>query len=467
LTTETTEPAPADDVCPICGGAGYVRENVPVGHPDFGKAVPCPHRVAEVEHSRVRVLRSLSNLDAMARFTFETFLPDGYSANVARPTNLRRAFEQAREFAEKPQGWLLIRGGYGCGKTHLAAAIANYRVERGQPALFVAVPDLLDFLRASFSPASDISYNERFEMVRSTPLLILDDLGTENATDWALEKLFQIFNARYNARLATVITTNHELEEIDRRLRSRIMDSNLTQVVAIIAPDFRHISLDATQSELSSLNLHEDQTFGTFSLRADEFREDSKEYENLHKAFEMAKKYAEDPAHGLGALLFGSGRDGPTWLVLTGPHGCGKTHLAAAIANYRRGQGYPALFVTGADLSDYVRTTFNPQKWVGYDKRFEELKAAALLILDDLQVESASPTVREKLFQLLDYRYAARLPTVITTAKRVEEMDGRLAARVLNASRCETFGIVARRYAGGATARRRLQASREVKSWKR
>ena len=61
----------------------------------------------------------------------------------------------------------MLLGGYGCGKTHLAAAIANHVIEQGQPALFVVVPDLLDHLRASFSPASGISLDKRFEEVKT------------------------------------------------------------------------------------------------------------------------------------------------------------------------------------------------------------------------------------------------------------------------------------------------------------
>jgi len=88
--------------------------------------------------------------------------------------------------------------------SHLAAAIANHRVARGHPALFVVVPDLLDHLRATFNPQSTVTFDQRFEEVRRAPLIVLDDLGTESATPWAREKLYQIFDYRYNARLPTV-----------------------------------------------------------------------------------------------------------------------------------------------------------------------------------------------------------------------------------------------------------------------
>jgi DNA replication protein DnaC len=139
----------------------------------------------------------------------------------------------------QPDGWLVLTGEYGCGKTHLAAAIANERTSTGQPALFVVVPDLLDHLRATFSPTSNVRFDKRFEEVRTTPLLVLDDLGTESASPWAQEKLFQVLNHRYNARLPTVVTMAQPIDEVDPRLRTRMLDMGLCTVFAIIAPSYR------------------------------------------------------------------------------------------------------------------------------------------------------------------------------------------------------------------------------------
>ena len=411
---------------------------MPVGHPDFGRLFPCKCRLAKLEAQRFSTLRDLGNLSHLARMTFDTFVPEGYGLPPHKRQNLKNAYLRARQFAQNPQGWLIIKGGYGCGKTHLAAAIANYRISQGQPALFVTVPDLLDHLRSTWSPANPVSFDERFEEVRNAPLLILDDLGTQSSTPWAQEKLFQIFNHRYNARLPTVITTNHELEEIDLRLRSRLVDPDLVEIVTILAPDFRGRGISRDQSEISSLSLHSDQTFDSFDLRTYELP--AEERENLKRAFQIAREYAENPEG---------------WLVFTGPYGCGKTHLAAAIANYRVAQGYPALFVVVPDLLDHLRATFSPQSPISYDKRFEEVRTAALLVLDDLGTQSATPWAKEKLFQIFNYRYNARLPTVVTTADEIEDITPRLRARFLDVSRCTLFAIIAPAYHGGASRRRR------------
>ncbi len=426
-----------EEVCPFCSGLGYVRADVPVDHPDFGKLVPCTCHMVEVAQRRTETLRMLSDLDMLTRMTFETFTPDSPGLSPDKQANLRWAYEEARDFAQNPDGWLVLKGGFGCGKTHLAAAIANTCVERGQPVLFITVPDLLDHLRAAFAPSSASGYDARFEEVRTAPVLILDDLGTESSTPWAQEKLFQIFNYRYNARMPTVVTTNHELEEVALRLRSRLVDPDLARIVSITAPDYRRAGVAQDQSDLSSLSLHAHQTFETFDPRKGELPKG--EEENLKQALAYARAFAESP-NG--------------WLIFTGTYGCGKTHLAAAIANHNVAQGRSALFVVVPDLLDHLRATFNPQSVVSFDQRFEEVRRTPLLVLDDLGTESATPWAREKLYQIFDYRYNARLPTVITTATPIEEIDPRLATRMLDVSLCTPFAILVPPYRGGPPPRK-------------
>jgi DNA replication protein DnaC len=407
-----------------------LREDVPVEHPRFGKLVPCQCLKSRLEAQRLADLRALSNLDALGRYTFDSFMADGLGLTDEKRINLRKVYQVTRAFAEEPRGWLVILGGYGCGKTHLAAAIANEQVERGRLALFVVVPDLLDHLRATYSPHSPTTYDERFNQVRNAPLLILDDLGTQSSTEWAQEKLFQIFNHRYNTRLPIVITSNLELEAIDVRIRSRLADTDLVQICTILAPDFRGSGADQVTAELSSLSLHIDQTFDAFSLRERELS--AEQVASLQQALAFARNYAENPED---------------WVLLTGGFGCGKTHLAAAIANERVQQGYSALFVVVPDLLDHLRATYAPNSPVSYDKRLDEIRSAPLLILDDLGTHSATPWAQEKLYQIFNHRYNARLPTVITAAEDAH-IDERLKSRIFDRGRCTNLKIKAPSYRG-------------------
>jgi len=424
-------PAPrtARDVCPICGGTGVLRrEDLPIDHPDFGHAVPCECALRKMEERKQEHLQKWSDLGALSRLTFDNFVPEGHSLTPEQKTNLKTAYDRACAFSEHPQGWLLLRGGFGSGKTHLAAAIANRRLALGEPALFVVVPDLLDYLRASYSPSSETTFDQRFEMILDAGMLILDDLGAQSSTPWAQEKLFQILNHRYNRRLPTVITTNSEMDEIDVRLRSRLRDTDVVEQVIILAHDFR-AGLTSEFSQLDTLSLYHDMIFDNFDLRQREL--EAAERENLRDAFIAARQYAEDPQG---------------WLVFQGVYGCGKTHLAAAIANHRAAKGEAVLFVVVPDLLDHLRATFSPSSPVSFDRRLEDVKNAKFLVLDDLGTESATPWAREKLYQICNYRYLAKLPTVFTTTQKIDDLDPRLRVRMLDKTRCMIISILAPAY---------------------
>ncbi|MCP4139343.1 MAG: ATP-binding protein [Chloroflexi bacterium] len=424
-TSSTEQNTLGDPNCVHCGGGGYLRADVSPGHPDFGKLEICTCRNRDVADQVRDRLFSMSHLDELKDLTFESFLPRGRKGlGDLQATSIEMAFNQARVYAQSLKGWLLLEGAYGCGKTHLAAAIANFAVEMGVPTLFLTVPDLLDMLRFSYS-AEDTTFEKRFDEIRNAKLLILDDFGTQNATGWAQEKLFQIINYRYINKLPLVVTTNLSLSEIEARIRSRLQDPELVSDVRINAPDYRRPTDDMGHSALSSLDLLANRSFGNIDERRDEGLL-AKDVKTLERALKAAHRFAEKPKG---------------WLIFMGGYGSGKTHLAAAIANYRASLGAPPLFIMVPDLMDHLRATFSPKSEVSYDRRFDEIRTAPLLMLDDLGTQSMTPWVREKLYQLFNYRYNAELPTVITTADTLDEIDERIRSRLLDKRLCKIHAL--------------------------
>lgn len=377
-------------------------------------------------------LFKLSNLDELKHLTFENFETGGrIGTGQAQSKSIESAYNAARQFSQTLDGWLLLQGRFGCGKTHLAAAVANFVVDMGVSTLFITVPDLLDTLRFSYDDPTT-PFSQRFEDIRRAQLLIMDDFGTHNATPWAKEKLFQILNYRYINRLPVLVTTNLALDQIEGRIRSRLQDPELVSRVQIFAPDYRRPMDDTGHSELSSLGLLSDRSFGNFSLRKHEDLEKG-DLKSLEKAYRAAQNYAENPKG---------------WLAFLGSYGCGKTHLAAAIANYQAGMGTPPLFIMVPDLLDHLRATFNPNSNISYDRRFNQIKAAKLLVLDDLGTESMTPWVKEKLYQLFNHRYNANLSTVITSADPLGEIDPRIRSRMMDKRICRIHTISAPAYLG-------------------
>lgn len=432
-----------DPNCPYCGGLGYLRQDLPLGHPDFGKVTICTCRNQQISLQVRERLFSLSHLEELSHLTFDNFEPRGrVGLWPQQAASLELAYNQAKMYAQSLRGWLFLQGGYGCGKTHLAAAIANFAISLGAPTLFVTVPDLLDLLRFAYHDP-DETFEQRFEEIRQSPLLILDDFGTQNATPWAQEKLFQIVNYRYINHMPLVVTSNLDIRDIDERIRSRLEDPELVTRVRILAPDYRRPAEDIGYHELSSLDLLHRSTFASFDLRKGEGLPEP-ELKSLENAFKAAREFAETPEG---------------WLILSGPYGSGKTHLAAAIANYRVDKGFSQLFVVVSELLDHLRATFSPTSTVSLDRRFEEVKSAPLLILDDLGTQSMTPWVREKLYQLFNFRYYAELPTVITTADLREQMDARLLSRMDDHRLSRIIGITAPSYPG--TQKSRVKARRK------
>jgi len=418
---------------------------VPVGHPDFGEVFVCVCRRGRVTSVVRDRLFALSHLDELRDLTFESFNPRGRRGlRETQADSLNMAFNQARHYAETLEGWLFLQGGPGCGKTHLAAAAANFAVGMGVPTLFLTVPDLLDTLRFAFD-SEDTTFEKRFNEIRSAQLLVLDDFGTQNASGWAREKLFQILNYRYINKLPTIVTSNLELDEIEDRIRSRLADPELVTQTRINAPDYRRPIDDTGHPELSSLDLHAGRTFESFSLRKDEHL-DASAIRSLKEAFEAAQRFSSRPRG---------------WLVFTGGYGSGKTHLAAAIANQRTTLGEPPLFIVVPDLLDHLRATFSPSSQTTFDRRFEEIRTAPLLVLDDLGTQSMTPWVREKLYQLFNYRSNAELPTVVTIASdALDSLDPRLHSRILDGRLCTVVGITVPPYRGRAASHKRRPAPR-------
>lgn len=421
---------PAEAVCSLCEGARFVRVTSDRQDPRFGHPVPCS-RCAVVEDPDERAARLLrySRLGPLRRMTFEQLDYAGRSEEPMEQAHYREAIGIAERYAEHPEGWLVLTGAHGRGKTHLAAAIANRLIDQGEPAMFLTVADLLDKLRAGYDEDADDNYERVLEQVRSAPVLILDDLDGYSETAWAREKFLQIISHRFNALLPTVFTGVRSPEETEPLLASRLSDPSVSQQVELgaeIGPRFFSVGAMG-RDQLTRFTLDRFDPSGR-GLRGESRR-------NLEGAFRLAKHWAEEP-------------DG--WLVFLGSNGCGKTHLAAGIASERLAQGDAVAFANVPDLLDELRATFAPGSTERFDHRFRRLLDAPVLILDDLGAQQTSAWAEEKLYQILNHRHLQRTPTIVTTNRELKDMEPRIASRLADLQTSTVYQVTAPDYRTGA-----------------
>jgi DNA replication protein DnaC len=235
-SAHSVNPVPAVQ-CRVCGDLGWVRSDVPVGHPDFGRAIRCVCKTAEDRAVRAKRAQAASNLSGrLLTRTFETF-------DCNRSASAGVVCALLRQFIETPdseKGWVVLLGNRGTGKTHLLAAVANALMARGESALYVVVPDFLDYLRAGYdSDKLSESAARRMEDARNAPVLLLDDLGVEKRSPWTDEQLYRLFNHRYNEGLPTVIASNVPLGVLEPRIASRLQDASLARLVMLAGEDQR------------------------------------------------------------------------------------------------------------------------------------------------------------------------------------------------------------------------------------
>lgn len=258
--------------CPHCDGAGFYKERVPYGHPNFGKALPCVCKLSErrTKSEAAALARLGDELGTLMDKTFDSFdldrplaplyQKDGvYYHNLSRlpmddragaqcigidaqAAALLKARDAAESYAAHWRGWLVLHGSYGAGKSHLAAAIAHQGIAYGMATRYRSLPGLFDALKSGFE---DDTSTAIFNDVIGCDLLVLDDLfDSDLRTDWRKSRLFRLFNERDGR--PTVITSNRRMDDLvpasdvdAGRLLSRV-SGNATQVWLPIS-DYRRL----------------------------------------------------------------------------------------------------------------------------------------------------------------------------------------------------------------------------------
>jgi DNA replication protein DnaC len=214
----------------VCGKC-HTRRQVEVNMPDL-KAVPfdpkkkvrvkmpvsCRCR-AERRYQEEQMLQQDKDMRAMEALKRQSLMDerlrdvsfDSFRKTNDNAYNLKLCLRYANHFDEmlaKNQG-LLFYGGVGTGKTFAAACIANHLLNQRIPVIMTSFVKLLESMQGFSEDDSAL-----IARLNRAKLLIIDDLGAERSTDYALEKVYDIVDSRYRAKLPIVLTTNLSMTEL-------------------------------------------------------------------------------------------------------------------------------------------------------------------------------------------------------------------------------------------------------------
>ena len=214
--------------CPECSGVGYVRSDVPVGHPKFGKVERCPNARL---HTHVKSLQA-GEIDPRVGLTADELRDLNWDLVKKGVNQADQACEVTRRSYVSGYGVVFMYGGYGQGKSLVLKIAVATALNAGKRAAYANLAGVLDDIRTAY----DERENKMTELVRrmewwtSLDVLAIDELDKVGQTEWARERIFQLLDARYQRAVRqealTVIAANYQsTDEFSGYLKSRIEDN--------------------------------------------------------------------------------------------------------------------------------------------------------------------------------------------------------------------------------------------------
>lgn len=213
------------DTCDTCGQP--LQKDIIIFSTQKRVPVICKCRVDELERLKEReefqaLQRKLSKFKSYSlmdeRFEESTFENWKFRGDNRKLYDFGKRYCKNWESIKNNNRGLLIHGEAGNGKTYLSFAIANELYKQGKAVLAISVSRILKIIMDSYSQRGDIGEIEVLNTLYEASLLILDDLGVENKTYWAYEKLYSIIDTRYRSKKPLIITTNLIIEDLRKNL---------------------------------------------------------------------------------------------------------------------------------------------------------------------------------------------------------------------------------------------------------
>lgn len=267
LGIPSTQPVPKPEKCKYCGKTLYYECVVLMGQAMIWNLekprCDCEKSVAfwkgwDAKQEKIKKEKELAEEQELRKQKIESILGksgikkrylsrtiDSFSVTAEN----KRSFEVAtdyiknfREYFTQGKG-LYLEGPCGTGKTHLAIAIALAIINTGVPVICKTSIDILGDIKRCYERNSEVTEEEVLEAYKTVDLLIIDDLGKEQVTEWSVPVLYSILNERYEALLPTIITTNYNTTALAEKLSAKGDTETATAIISRFVESSKRVTM--------------------------------------------------------------------------------------------------------------------------------------------------------------------------------------------------------------------------------
>ena len=267
LGIPSTQPVPKPEKCKYCGKTLYYECVVLMGQAMIWNLekprCDCEKAVAfwkgwDAKQEKIKKEKELAEEQELRKQKIESILGksgikkrylsrtiDSFSVTAENKKSFEVATDYIKNFREYfTQGkGLYLEGPCGTGKTHLAIAIALAIINTGVPVICKTSIDILGDIKRCYERNSEVTEEEVLEAYKTVDLLIIDDLGKEQVTEWSVSVLYSILNERYEALLPTIITTNYNTTALAEKLSAKGDTETATAIISRFVESSKRVTM--------------------------------------------------------------------------------------------------------------------------------------------------------------------------------------------------------------------------------
>ena len=267
LGIPSTQPVPKPEKCKYCGKTLYYECVVLMGQAMVWNLekprCDCEKAVAfwkgwDAKQKKIKKEKELAEEQELRKQKIESIL--GKSGikkrylsrtieSFAVTAENKKSFEIATDYIKNFKRYsaqgkgLYLEGPCGTGKTHLAIAIALAIINTGVPVICKTSIDILSDIKRCYERNSEVTEEEVLEAYKNVDLLIIDDLGKEQVTEWSVPVLYSILNERYEALLPTIITTNYNTTALAEKLSAKGDAETATAIISRFVESSKRVTM--------------------------------------------------------------------------------------------------------------------------------------------------------------------------------------------------------------------------------